>query len=122
MGLLQDSDGSCKILACSESQGTSVGDFSTNYCDIRNLYCGSADGCTAVEHDFASSEVSHSGSIGAGHDFSGCIVKQQSLVTVKLLVVMLRALCRFLYMLLTLREGITIFDLFLFSLIDVQST
>jgi len=40
----------------------------------------------------------------------------------KLLVVMLRALCRFLYMLLTLREGMTIFDLFLFNLMDVQST
>jgi len=72
---LTDQDGSCQIKVCSESQGTSVGDFSTNYCDIRNLYCGSADGCTTVNNDFASKEDSFSKSIGAGHDFSGCIVK-----------------------------------------------
>merc|ERR1711907_841440 len=73
--VLTDQDGSCKIEACSESQGTSVGDFSTNYCDIRNLYCGSADGCATVSHDFTSTENSHQGSIGAGHDASACIVK-----------------------------------------------
>merc|ERR1719486_193043 len=56
---LSDSDGGCKIEACSESQGTSVGDFSTNYCDLRNLYCGSADGCQPVEHDFKHNEDSH---------------------------------------------------------------
>merc|ERR1712228_570695 len=72
---LTEVDGKCQIKACSESQGTSVGDFSTNYCDIRNLYCGSADGCTAVHNDFASTEDAHKGSLGAGHDFSKCIVK-----------------------------------------------
>merc|ERR1712176_414926 len=80
--VLNDNGGSCEIMACSESQGTSVGDMSTNYCDIRNLYCGSADGCTPIEHDFTSNEQSHSGSLGAGHDFSNCIVKNQNLVTV----------------------------------------
>jgi hypothetical protein len=73
---LSDADGGCKVEACSESQGTSVGDFSTNYCDMRNLYCGSSDGCTPVNHDFAHDESSHKGSIGAGHDAGACIVTQ----------------------------------------------
>merc|ERR1712226_268648 len=68
--------GQCQIKACSESQGTSVGDFSTNYCDIRNLYCGSADGCTPVHNDFRSDENDHTGSLGAGHDFGKCVVKE----------------------------------------------
>merc|ERR1712110_367853 len=37
--LTDTSDGKCTIEACSESQGESVLDFSTNYCDIHNLYC-----------------------------------------------------------------------------------
>jgi hypothetical protein len=74
--VLSDVDGGCKIESCSESQGTSVGDFSTNYCDQKNLYCGSGDGCTVVSKDFSHTENSHSGSIGAGHDFSVCIVKK----------------------------------------------
>jgi hypothetical protein len=73
--VLSDTDGGCKIESCSESQGTSVGDFSTNYCDQKNLYCGSADGCSPVSKDFTSTEDSHSGSIGAGHDFGACIKK-----------------------------------------------
>merc|ERR1712087_192501 len=74
---LTEVDGKCQIKACSESQGTSVGDFSTNYCDIRNLYCGSADGCSPVHNDFASVENDHTGSLGAGHDFSKCVVKSE---------------------------------------------
>jgi len=80
--VLKDTGNSCEIMACSESQGTSVADMSTNYCDIRNLYCGSADGCTPVGHDFATNENSHSGSLGAGYDFGKCIVKDQNLFTV----------------------------------------
>merc|ERR1712176_1166007 len=72
-------EGGCKIEACSESQGASGADFSTNYCDIRNLYCGSADGCPTVSHDFTSTEVSHKGSLLAGHDFGQCIVGGQGL-------------------------------------------
>merc|ERR1719375_626842 len=70
--------GSCKITGCSESQGTSVADFSTNYCDIRNLYCGAAEGCHPVNGDFAIHEDSVSGSVGASHDASACIVKNSS--------------------------------------------
>ena len=40
------SDSTCTLLGCSESQVTSVADFGTNYCNLRMLYCGSADGCT----------------------------------------------------------------------------
>jgi len=64
---------SCHVEACSESQGASLQDFSTNYCDIRNLYCGSADGCKTVKHDFQSSQSSVTASSGQS-DFSACIV------------------------------------------------
>jgi hypothetical protein len=64
----------CEISACSESQGISIKDFSTNYCDIRNLYCGKADGCTPVLHNFASTQNSVEASSGQA-DFSSCIVK-----------------------------------------------
>jgi len=30
----------CKIDACSRSQGTSVADMGTNYCDVKMLFCG----------------------------------------------------------------------------------
>merc|ERR1719446_1986958 len=43
---------SCQIDGCSVSQGFSAKDFSTNYCDMRNLYCGTADGCKTVSKDF----------------------------------------------------------------------
>jgi hypothetical protein len=77
--VLSDTDGGCQIESCSESQGTSVGDFSTNYCDQKNLYCGSSDGCSPVGKDFTHNEVDHKGSIGAGHDFGVCIVKTSEL-------------------------------------------
>lgn len=64
----------CEIKGCSESQSTSVADMSTNYCDMRNLYCGSADGCKTVSKDFTSTQSSVHPSLGAGTDFSKCIV------------------------------------------------
>jgi len=66
----------CRIDACSESQGFSVGDFSTNYCDMRNLYCGSADGCQTVTKDFSVEESKISKSVGASSDKNACIVKK----------------------------------------------
>ena len=39
--------------ACSESQITSYIDFSTNFCNIRQLLCGSKEGCKTMNHDFA---------------------------------------------------------------------
>mmetsp|Transcript_1746 Transcript_1746/g.2609 ORF Transcript_1746/g.2609 Transcript_1746/m.2609 type:complete len:170 (+) Transcript_1746:19-528(+) len=64
---------SCTIEGCSQSQVTSVADMSTNYCDLRMLYCGSADGCKPVAHDFAVTEDSLKPSIGAGTDKSACL-------------------------------------------------
>ena len=66
--------GSCTIMACSESQTTSVADFGTNYCNMRMLYCGSADGCKPVSHDFTSTEKAVStSSPAAQHDLSLCL-------------------------------------------------
>jgi len=47
----------CEITACSVSQSQSVSDFSTNYCNQRNLYCGSDVGCTPLVHDFKFTET-----------------------------------------------------------------
>ena len=33
----------CQLDACSESQVTSYADFSTNYCNLHDLYCGAAE-------------------------------------------------------------------------------
>ena len=62
--------GSCVIDACSESQVLSVYDYSTNYCNLYNLYCGKADGCTPVLHDFTSTVK-----IGSclSHDATACL-------------------------------------------------
>jgi len=68
-----DGDG-CEVRGCSESQVFSVADFSTNYCNLRMLYCGSADGCRPVAHDFTHRETMVKTSIGAGKDPEKCIV------------------------------------------------
>ena len=40
-----------------------------------NLYCGSADGCVTVKHDFTTKESKVDPSFGAGGDKKACIVK-----------------------------------------------
>ncbi|KAL1523851.1 hypothetical protein AB1Y20_018772 [Prymnesium parvum] len=40
--------GGCRVAACSESQGMSLCDFSTNFCNVFNLFCNSTDGCTSL--------------------------------------------------------------------------
>eukprot|EP00754_Rhynchopus_humris_P012135 Rhum_TRINITY_DN14267_c1_g1::Rhum_TRINITY_DN14267_c1_g1_i1::g.75624::m.75624 len=62
---------SCQIMSCSKSQATSILDFSTNYCDVHNLYCGTASGCKPVHSDFTVSET-----FGTcfEHDASKCTV------------------------------------------------
>merc|ERR1711974_475570 len=65
----------CRIEAFSASQGFSVSDFSRNHCDIRNLYCRSADGCKPISSDFTGKEVEVKPSLCASQDFSKCIVK-----------------------------------------------
>lgn len=65
--------GTCEIEGCSESQVFSIADFSTNYCDLRMLYCGSKDGCKPAKIDFAIVETSVSTSPGAGKNPSSCL-------------------------------------------------
>merc|ERR1712046_410661 len=73
------SDGGCELFACSESQSQSISDFSTNYCNIRNLYCGTEVGCIAGLKDmtFVESDIELSpgaqGYPGATADASKCI-------------------------------------------------
>uniref|UniRef100_A0A7S0J3V4 Uncharacterized protein n=1 Tax=Calcidiscus leptoporus TaxID=127549 RepID=A0A7S0J3V4_9EUKA len=66
-------DGPCDVQGCSESQVTSFSDFSTNYCNLRMLYCSSADGCRPVITDASVSEREVVASLGAGHDPSACL-------------------------------------------------
>lgn len=49
-------DEGCELLACSVSQSSSMYDESTNYCNLRNLYCNSQDGCPVVVHELHYSE------------------------------------------------------------------
>jgi hypothetical protein len=52
--------------ACSESQGGAGGDFGTNYCNGRMLYCGSdASGCSYVTQDWTFTELEVSTSSAA---------------------------------------------------------
>jgi hypothetical protein len=53
--LSQLEDETCVLKTCSESQGESVRDSSTNYCNLHNLYCGDA-GCNPVLYEFTDYE------------------------------------------------------------------
>ena len=48
-------------------------DFSTNYCNLRMLYCGSHEGCKPVQKDFAIEETSASPSWGASKNPDDCL-------------------------------------------------
>lgn len=77
----QDASGNTGVIrASSESQVFSILDFSTNYCNLRMLYCGSAQGCQAVKHDFTFKETEVLASGGGGTDPNACGVRSQSLV------------------------------------------
>lgn len=41
----------CRVVACSESQVSSKCDFSTNFCNMYNLFCPASDGCTPLAVD-----------------------------------------------------------------------
>jgi len=47
----------CRLSACSESQVHSRVDYSTNYCNLRSLYCNTIDGCPIVESDLQYEEA-----------------------------------------------------------------
>ena len=61
----------CSVTACSESQVTSYIDYSTNYCNLKDLYCNAADGCAVATNDLTYEE-----SVGdcSASDFSQCLV------------------------------------------------
>mmetsp|Transcript_47349 Transcript_47349/g.107429 ORF Transcript_47349/g.107429 Transcript_47349/m.107429 type:complete len:171 (-) Transcript_47349:92-604(-) len=67
------SNTTCVVAGCSESQVFSIMDFSTNYCNLRMLYCGSVEGCRPVAHDLGVRELSVSPSWGAGSDPAACL-------------------------------------------------
>ncbi len=48
--------GGCRAIACSESQVLSILDFNTNYCNLRNLYCNSHEGCNVMEYELGYEE------------------------------------------------------------------
>ena len=68
-------DGSvCRILACSESQGMSGADQSTNLCNSWNLVCTSEQECCAVVHDLKPFTYTiHSKSSGATDKLDVCL-------------------------------------------------
>ncbi len=41
----------CDVRGCSESQVSSILDYSTNYCNVRTLICGSSDGCNVADKE-----------------------------------------------------------------------
>ena len=67
---------SCLVKSCSESQSTSFLDFSTNFCNIRNLYCGTDEGCSPVRFNFKTVEQEFGTCLQ--HDSDECIVKPKS--------------------------------------------
>lgn len=69
---LTDIGSKCKIDACSESQGGSNEDFSTNYCNLKMLFCGSDDQCHPVIHDFTSSGETTKQIAGASATMQDC--------------------------------------------------
>jgi len=67
----------CEISGCSESQVASVKDFSTNFCNMYNLYCSAAAGCSKALFDLpAPASVAYSASCTHGgvpeHDAAQC--------------------------------------------------
>jgi len=70
---LTGSGASCQIEACSRSQVVSFSDFGTNYCDLKMLYCGTADGCKPVAHDFTVGEETTQKFQSSTVDMSACL-------------------------------------------------
>ena len=71
---LSDDGSGCKIEACSRSQVPSLFDSGTNYCNLKMLYCGSADGCTPVTHDFTVETEETEKFAESNVDLSACLV------------------------------------------------
>ena len=74
-------DNSCQVDGCSESQVFSILDFSTNYCNIRQLLCGAKDGCKVAGKDLAGVET-HIGDC-TQHDKGKCIHTVKLIMSLK---------------------------------------
>merc|ERR1719464_475720 len=72
---LSDRSGKCLIEACSESQVSSYLDFSTNYCNLEMMFCGSADSCKPVTFDFTNTVNKIEPMKGASSTMSDCLKK-----------------------------------------------
>mmetsp|Transcript_13127 Transcript_13127/g.21288 ORF Transcript_13127/g.21288 Transcript_13127/m.21288 type:complete len:232 (+) Transcript_13127:39-734(+) len=70
--LVNDSETSCIVFGCSESQVFSVADFGTNFCNLYNLYCNTKD-CKPVKHSIKSSTPKITKSYGASASPSACV-------------------------------------------------
>lgn len=71
--LTPDAD-NCMIQACSRSQGTSLLDMGTNYCNLKMLFCGTADGCKPLVHDFTVGTETTKAFAQASVDLKQCLV------------------------------------------------
>jgi len=68
------SGSSCNVASCSESQGSSMADQSTNLCNSWNLLCTNTENCCHVSHDLGTFSYSVSGkSSAAGSSISPCL-------------------------------------------------
>ena len=67
------SEGMCVLHGCSCSQIYSVNDFSTNYCNLFAMYCGSSEGCQYADLDLDSFETEVKPSLGAGKSKKNCL-------------------------------------------------
>lgn len=70
----------CLVEACSESQVMSIKDFSTNFCNLHDLYCNSADGCPTVAKELSYSESFDSCN---EHDNNVCVASSVSSSIIK---------------------------------------
>lgn len=68
---LSSSGSGCIAVGCSESQVFSVIDYSTNYCNLHDLYCGSKAGCKFVTTDINISGEAFTSC--SQHDASKCL-------------------------------------------------
>merc|ERR1712039_935972 len=73
----------CKIEACSRSQVFSILDMGTNYCDVKMLYCGSADGCKPVKNDFKVGTETTKKYSQASVDLSACLKVEEPVMQVE---------------------------------------
>merc|ERR1711920_59469 len=69
----ESSDSTCVVKGCSESQVTSVMDFSTNFCNIRMLTCGSQEGCKSSGLDWTDKITENKQSLGSANSMSDCL-------------------------------------------------